>query len=82
MILASTLHHIKENTERREKKKKDQAGLKKLSNYKTLNKIIQKTLKAEIPNTNFSLLSNAQVLFKRTFRGWPLFFKRTIRQTV
>jgi hypothetical protein len=29
MILASTLHHIKENTERREKKKKDQAGLKK-----------------------------------------------------
>jgi hypothetical protein len=27
MILASTLHHIKENTERREKKKKDQAGL-------------------------------------------------------
>jgi hypothetical protein len=29
MILASTLHNIKENTERREKKKKDQAGLKK-----------------------------------------------------
>jgi hypothetical protein len=29
MILASTLHHIKENIERREKKKKDQAGFKK-----------------------------------------------------
>jgi hypothetical protein len=29
MILASTLHHIKENTDRREKKKKDQAGLRK-----------------------------------------------------
>jgi hypothetical protein len=29
MILASTLHHIKEKTKRREKKKKDEAGLKK-----------------------------------------------------
>jgi hypothetical protein len=82
MILASTLHHIKEKTKRREKKKKDEAGLKKALQLQDSNKIIQKTLKAEIPNTNFSLLSNAQVLFKRTFRGWPLFFRRTLRQTV
>jgi hypothetical protein len=40
---------------------------KKLPSYNTRSKIILKTPKAEIPERNFSLISNPLVLFRRIF---------------
>jgi hypothetical protein len=48
---------------------KNKWSYKKLPTYKTLNKIILKTPKAEIRKRNFSLLSNPLVLFRRIFKG-------------
>jgi hypothetical protein len=42
---------------------------KKLPTYKTQSKIILKRPKVEIPNRNFSLISNPLVLFRRIFKG-------------
>jgi hypothetical protein len=64
-------------TEREEKNLKerpagktmDKWAYKKFPTYKTLNKIILKTPKAEIAKMIFSLLSNPLVLFRRIFKG-------------
>ncbi len=50
----------------------DKWAYKKFPTYKTLNKIILKTPKAEIAKMIFSLLSNPLVLFRRIFKGQPL----------
>jgi hypothetical protein len=47
----------------------DKWAYKKFPTYKTLNKIILKTPKAEIAKMIFSLLSNPLVLFRRIFKG-------------
>jgi hypothetical protein len=38
--------------------------------------------KSEIPNRNFSLRTNPPVLFRRTFKGYPFAFRKTIRLTI
>jgi hypothetical protein len=38
--------------------------------------------KAEIPNRNFSLRTNPLVLFRRTLKGEPFAFRKTIRLTI
>jgi hypothetical protein len=77
ILLASNRHNNKDQTKNRpkEREKKGQQGktnnwaYKKLPTYKTLNKIILKTPKAEIPKRNFSLIINTLVLFRRIFKG-------------
>jgi hypothetical protein len=78
ILLASNRHNNKDKTKNRpkEREKKGRQGktknkwaYKKLPTYKTLNKIILKTPKAEIPKRNFSLISNPPVLFRRIFKG-------------
>jgi len=78
ILLASNRHNNKDKTNNRpkEREKKGRQGktknkwaYKKLPTYKTLNKIILKTPKAEIPKRNFSLISNPPVLFRRIFKG-------------
>jgi hypothetical protein len=50
-------------------KTKNKWAYKKLPTYKTLNKIILKTPKADSPRREFSLLSDPLVLFRRIFKG-------------
>lgn len=52
----------------RKKTEEDQVGFKRMPNYKTLHKIIYKTVSAKIPKRNLSLLIKPLVLFKRVFR--------------
>jgi hypothetical protein len=54
--------------DKRQKMNEDQVGIKKLSTYKTLSEILQRSPKDEIPKIDLSLLSKPFVFYKTICR--------------